>query len=1569
MSSPRYSLLPPLFAALILALSACDENTPSTPPSGAAPSSLRVVGGDGQHGEAGSALPEEVTVAVLDASGKGIPGFPVRFFVVSGGGQVATQTVTSDDRGLARAAWTLGTVAADSQVIEARLEGAPAVRLRAHARPAAPAALAMAAGNGAAGPVGAALADSLAVTVKDRYGNPVVGLEVAWEARTGGGTLSPARTVTGANGMAKAAWTLGPRVDSAQVALARVAGLDSVVFVANAVTAGAPLQLAKRGGDGQRGAAGTVLADSLGVSLRMQDGRPVAGALVTWNVPPQGGTVAPLVTRTDANGAASAVWRLGTAPGLVQATATVDDGTLVFTSLVEADAPTGIAAVAGGGAGSVGGALADSLAVRVTDRYGNPVPGVEVEWSAQSGGGSVQPTRSAADSLGIARARWTLGPSVGVTQTAQARIAGLPPVAFSATATTAGVPLQLAKRGGDGQRAPVESMLADSLGVVLRMADGRPVSGAVVAWTTAAGSVSPATSRTDANGAASAAWTLGSAPGLVEAAARVDEGTLTFTALAESDAPARIAIVEGDGATGGVGQPLADSLAVRVTDRLGNPVPNAAVAWSATGGGAVQPAGGTTDARGIARARWTLGPAVGEQTARAQVPGVPPAEFSATAGTEGVPLQLAKRGGDGQRGAVGALLADSLGVTLRLPDGRGVSGARVTWSATAGEVAPAEVRTDASGRAAAVWRLGTESGLAQATATVDDGRLVFTALAESEGPAEVQPVAGGGTGGVGQPLADSLAVRVTDRHGNPVAGVQVDWSVLAGGGFVHPAQGVTDAAGIVRAEWALGPRVGPVHSAQAAVAGLPPATFSATGSTAGVTLLLGKRGGDGQRGPAGNLLADSLGVILRLPDGRGVADAPVAWSTASGTLIPTETRTDGRGRTAVAWRLGDSLGLAQATATVDAGTLIFTALVEHGTPERVEIVAGNGLTGPVGGALADSLAVRVSSASGNIAGVPVDWTVLAGGGAIEPARGVTDAHGIARARWTLGPAVGAVHSVRAAVAGLPPLPFTATGVTAGVPLQLAKRGGDGQHGRVGMLLEDSLGVTLRLQDGRGVSGARVNYATASGAIAPAMATTDAQGRAAASWRLGSTPGLVQATATVDDGTLTFTAAAEAIPTVIAAVGSTTRTGGVGQPVADSLAVRLTDAAGNPLEGIQVTWGTPAGHGSVSSARSTTNAQGIARTRWTLGLVVDSVQRAFGSVDGLLPVTFTGTAGTQGVTLELVRRAGDGQTAPGGSVLPAPLVAEVRTPAGEPVRNALVGWAVTSGGGVVRPTSSRTDAQGRARTEWRLGTALGAATATATLDGGTISFSATQTATTRTITLPENGWSQTVGTMVEFRVRVTDAAGAPVSGVEVRFEVLAGGGFIPFDGEITSTGADGFAVGQWVLGIEPGANRLAVRATGAPEVEATATGEDNPLFLVLEYPREEVELRFDGIHTSLGAWTQVEVRVIDQEYNTIWGMPVVFSPNKGEAGATVLTGSGPGGSIGSALFFWEGLMGEQYEDYLTPILTISAPGIAEGLTVTGVIPWWWEEPPDWDRSDARQPPSPRQPPAAPRTRAP
>ncbi len=78
------------------------------------------------------------------------------------------------------------------------------------------------------------------------------------------------------------------------------------------------------------------------------------------------------------------------------------------------------------------------------------------------------------------------------------------------------------------------------------------------------------------------------------------------------------------------------------------------------------------------------------------------------------------------------------------------------------------------------------------------------------------------------PLADSVALRVIDRHGNGVAGVEVRFRTVSGGGSVSPAFATTDASGMVHVQWTLGPIIGDQQMQAVAPGAGTPVTIDAT---------------------------------------------------------------------------------------------------------------------------------------------------------------------------------------------------------------------------------------------------------------------------------------------------------------------------------------------------------------------------------------------------------------------------------------------------------------------------------------------------------------------------------------------------------------------------------------------------------------------------------------------------------------------------------------------------------------------------------------------------------------------
>jgi hypothetical protein len=183
------------------------------------------------------------------------------------------------------------------------------------------------------------------------------------------------------------------------------------------------------------------------------------------------------------------------------------------------------------------------------------------------------------------------------------------------------------KLSGDLQSAVVANMLPEPL--VVRVSDpgGGAVPGIEIFFTVVSGggSVSVDSATTDANGQASTEFTLGTTAGAVHqvAASAGGVGRTEFLATGLADAAQSAQAIAGDGQIQPVGTVLPVGLAVLVSDQHGNGVPGQDVTYEVlTGGGSITPASLQTDATGVAQGQWTIGGALGAQTAQANVPGV-----------------------------------------------------------------------------------------------------------------------------------------------------------------------------------------------------------------------------------------------------------------------------------------------------------------------------------------------------------------------------------------------------------------------------------------------------------------------------------------------------------------------------------------------------------------------------------------------------------------------------------------------------------------------------------------------------------------------------------------------------------------------------------------------------------------------------------------------------------------------------------------------------------------------------------------------------------------------------------
>jgi len=372
-----------------------------------------------------------------------------------------------------------------------------------------------------------------------------------------------------------------------------------------------------------------------------------------------------------------------------------------------------------------------------------------------------------------------------------------------------------------------------------------------------------------------------------------------------------------------------------------------------------------------------------------------------------------------------------------------------------------------------------------------------------------------------------------------------------------------------------------------------------------------------------------------------------------------------------------------------------------------------------------------------------------------------------------------------------------------------------------------------------------------GSTQPSAAFTDQAGLATASWRLGTEAGQgnvlrVTATGLNQAVTLSTTPAAGPAALVTPASGSG-QLAVVARQVPEPPTARVTDQYGNPVAGELVTFTVQAGGGTVTGSTVVSGPTGLAPAgSWVLGPAPGlNTLRAAIAAGSAADFLATGTA----ATLEFT--TGAGQSANSGTAVPVVPAALARDGEGSPLAGVPVTFSATQGGGQVTGTVVLTDAAGIARpSAWILGPDPGPNQLRAATPGVvpvTVDATGLQ-AIPATLTIEMTGpLSGFVGNFVTERprVRLRDAAGNPVAGAPVVFDVTAGGGQV--FGPAAVTDASGYARAQaWRMGPTGGTHTLRATAEGLPPVTVSALAAPPP-------PPGDftIDVRYVGLQPSPG----------------------------------------------------------------------------------------------------------------------
>ena len=273
-----------------------------------------------------------------------------------------------------------------------------------------------------------------------------------------------------------------------------------------------------------------------------------------------------------------------------------------------------------------------------------------------------------------------------------------------------------------------------------------------------------------------------------------------------------------------------------------------------------------------------------------------------------------------------------------------------------------------------------------------------------------------------------------------------------------------------------------------------------------------------------------------------------------------------------------------------------------GGATQMSVAGGDAQTDTVGQALPIPLAVRVADQFNNpVQGVTISWSVLDGGGSVNPATSTSNASGIASTTWTLGPATSptdSVQTVQATGVGSPLYlnAFTVPGPVSASQTTLVASPGSITASSGGA--PSTITVTVRDQFGNVIRGQPVVLAaTGTGnTLTQPLGPTNASG--VATGTLSSTVAASKTvSATINAVAITQTAtvvvnagAVSAAQSTVTATSPITASSGSSQ---STITVTARDGLGNPVAGATVVLAATGTGNTLTQPVGVTNASGVA----------------------------------------------------------------------------------------------------------------------------------------------------------------------------------------------------------------------------------------------------------------------------------------------------------------------------------------------------------------------------------------
>lgn len=244
-------------------------------------------------------------------------------------------------------------------------------------------------------------------------------------------------------------------------------------------------------------------------------------------------------------------------------------------------------------------------------------------------------------------------------------------------------------------------------------------------------------------------------------------------------------------------------------------------------------------------------------------------------------------------------------------------------------------------------------------------------------------------------------------------------------------------------------------------------------------------------------------------------------------------------------------------------------------------------------------------------------------------------------------------------------------------------------------------------------------------------------------------------------------------------------------------------------------------------------------------------------------------------------SGDNQRAPARAVLPLPVVVRVVSRHGLPIPQAKIRFQPATGEGSAEPDTTTTDADGRAKTVWRLGPIPGSRRLLVLAEGIdsalTVTADAEPVAAETRIVAIDTAQLADIGAKLPrpVAIRVTDTSGRPLSDIPVTWVALDGGTLAPLAPRTDSLGE---ARVDWTLSNRAGTQRLRAQVgttRAVPPIVLTASAK----------PGVASTAWIVGGNTQTGTVgaplsKKVAIKVLDRAGNPVPSAVVYFAPVRG-----------------------------------------------------------------------------------------